>query len=230
MAKAAQIPGIECDGPASDNIRRVLTVRLEEMCSMRDRALDWDDPEGVHDMRVASRRLRGAVRDFLPYLRKRPLTKSLNEIKDVARNLGRVRDLEVAILELEKIAQKAGPAEAAGLRKIASLRQVRLEEARASLKGGLEGSSLQQLRDDFLKGLEAATAPKRQRQTEPPAAAIATGETYRQVARAVILRRLEEFEELGEGFRRPFKVKPLHNLRIGAKYLRYALELFWQCW
>jgi len=140
-----------------------------------------------------------------------------------------VRDLEVAILELEKIA-KNNHAQAAGVRKVANLHQVRLEEARAALQEGLELGSLLQLRDDFLKALETATTPKRQRQTEPLAPASTTPETYRQVARAVILLRLEEFEALSEGFRRPFKVKPLHNLRIGAKHLRYALELLWQCW
>ena len=34
------------------------------MCSLRNQALNWSDPEGVHDMRVSSRRLRGALHDF----------------------------------------------------------------------------------------------------------------------------------------------------------------------
>src|SRR5437870_7378273 len=119
MAKAKQIPAVDCAAPAPDGIRLVLNLRLAEMCALRDRALDWKDPEGVHDMRVASRRLRGALRDFLPYLQKRPLFTCLREIRSVARSLGRVRDYDVAIMALEKIAAKAPPEIATGIFRIA---------------------------------------------------------------------------------------------------------------
>src|SRR6185436_10955279 len=39
-----------------------------------------------------------------------------------------------------------------------------------------------------------------------------------------------QFEELSGSLYRPLKVKPLHNLRIAAKHLRYALELFEGGW
>ncbi|HEV2883342.1 MAG TPA: CHAD domain-containing protein, partial [Pyrinomonadaceae bacterium] len=70
MAKAQQIVGIECDQAATEMVPLVLAPRLEEMCLLRKAALDFKDPEGVHDMRVASRRLRSALRDFAPHLRK----------------------------------------------------------------------------------------------------------------------------------------------------------------
>src|SRR5262252_3216110 len=112
MAKAKEIVGLDSDGPAREAIRLVLRSRMDEMCELREAALNWNDPEGIHDIRVASRRLRGALRDFMPYLGKRGLTRCADEIKTIARALGSVRDLDVAIIELEKTAAKA-PAEVA---------------------------------------------------------------------------------------------------------------------
>ena len=231
MAKARQISGVDCDTPAVENIRRVLGLRLEEMCSLRARAIDWNDPEGVHDMRVASRRLRGAARDFQPYLRKRPLSHCLKEIREVAHALGFVRDYDVTRLELEKIAAKAPSEFSNGVRQFAELRQVGLEGARTKLIEVLDAENLAKLRENFVESIRAATDTSVDRRPAArKAPSVPTGETYRQVAGAVIANRLEEFEALARCFQRPLKVKPLHRLRIGAKHLRYALELFEQCW
>lgn len=237
MAKAKPIPGVDCDAPAGEGIRLVLNLRLDEMCALRDHALDWNDPEGVHDMRVASRRLRGALRDFLPYLRKRPLSTCLTEIKTIARSLGRVRDYDVAIIALEEIAAKApakapaeAPAEIAkGVLRFAAFRRAGLEAGRVKLVQALNADALADLKSSFPKALAAALLPA-QRRKMPRAPAATPSATYRDVARSVVLRRLEEFEELSKSFYRPLRVNPLHDLRIAAKHLRYALELFEQAW
>jgi CHAD domain-containing protein len=50
------------------------------------------------------------------------------------------------------------------------------------------------------------------------------------VGRDLILARLEELQALSGSLYRPLKTKPLHQMRLAAKYLRYALELFALCW
>jgi CHAD domain-containing protein len=230
MAKAKQIPRVDGDAPAGECIQLLLNFRLDEMRALRDQALDWKDPEGVHDMRVASRRLRCALRDFLPYLRKRPLSRSLREIKVIASSLGRVRDHDVAIMALEKVAAKAPPEVAAGICVFANCRRAGLEQAHQKLIHALDHSALTQLKSKFLQSLAAAVttaAPERKTAREP---ATISSVTYRDVGRLVIVRRLEKFEELSKGLYRPLRVKPLHDLRIAAKHLRYALELFEVCW
>jgi CHAD domain-containing protein len=47
---------------------------------------------------------------------------------------------------------------------------------------------------------------------------------------AVIVDRLKELEKLSESLYKPFEIEALHDMRIAAKRLRYALELFQQCW
>jgi CHAD domain-containing protein len=82
MAKARTIKGIKCNGPALEGIRLVLTERFAEMCELRQEVLDSKDPEGVHSMRVASRRLRGALRDFRPYVSNRKLNSTVKKIRN----------------------------------------------------------------------------------------------------------------------------------------------------
>jgi CHAD domain-containing protein len=200
------------------------------MCALRERALKWSDPEGVHDMRVASRRLRGALRDFLPYLRKRPLTSSMSHLKKLARTLGRVRDHDVTIATLKTTAAKAPREMAAGINKFADFRQEALEQARIKLKSSLNSESISELQSEFTAAIDAVTGPARKRKGSKQPAASAANITYREVARSVILTRLGQFEELSKGLYQPLRVKPLHEMRIAAKHLRYALELFESCW
>ena len=84
MSKASEIVGLDCEASAAEGIRLLLHTRLEEMCVLRDGALDWSDIEGVHDMRVGSRRLRSALRDFKPFLKRRKHRRAGDAIKRIA--------------------------------------------------------------------------------------------------------------------------------------------------
>jgi len=230
MAKAKQIAGVDCDAASVVAIRLVVITRLAELSALRGKALAWSDPEGVHDMRVASRRLRSALRDFMPYLRKRRISASLQRIRAMADALGKVRDQDVAIIALEKLAAKAPLEVSPGIQMLADSRRTRRDEARAELNAILDQDHLVQLRSDFLTDFEAAITPPQGRGRLRQGANLAGNVSYRDVARATILERLKEFEKLSDSLYHPLKAKPLHKMRIAAKRLRYALELFDQCW
>jgi CHAD domain-containing protein len=226
MAKAKQVKGINCNGPTGEGIRLVLRTRFEEMYAFSAAALDWSDPEGVHSMRVASRRLRSALRDFTPYLRKSALRASQKEIRSLADVLGEVRDQDVAIMALEKTAAHVPKEVSAALEHFLSGKKEIREQARAKLKSALRTNQLRALRSNFLSSVESATPiPKNSDRT-----AATAGITYLKMARSVILERLRELEKLSESLYRPFDVEPLHDMRIAAKRLRYAIELFQDCW
>src|SRR5690349_15750591 len=107
MAKARRIRGVDCNGAATIGIREALIQRFDEMCTFRGQALDWMDSEGVHSMRVASRRLRSALRSFLPYLNEGAVAPVVKQIKTIADTLGEVRDQDVAIDALEDLSKEA---------------------------------------------------------------------------------------------------------------------------
>src|SRR5215470_3295846 len=115
MAKAKRVKGLSCKSVASAGIKLVLVTRFNELWGFQQAALDWTDPEGVHSMRVASRRLRSVLRDFMPYLRKRSLAPVLKQLRNIAAALGEVRDQDVAIEALEEMASHAPGAFSSGL-------------------------------------------------------------------------------------------------------------------
>ena len=223
MAKAKKIHGLHCGAPVGDGLRLVFTTRLTELLEWRKTALDWSDPEGVHSMRVASRRLRSAMRDFLPYLPKRSFVPSAKRFKAIADALGAVRDQDVAIQALEEIEKKAPAEHAAALKQFIAKRKEAREHQRRKLKAMLVKSELKNLQTEFAAALDEATSvvERKRKRVPPPAFVKVSGE--------IICDRLKEFEKRSEGLFKPFDVNALHDLRIAAKRLRYAIELLAPC-
>ncbi|MCM3871445.1 MAG: CHAD domain-containing protein [Pyrinomonadaceae bacterium] len=229
MAKAKEIIGIECDAAATEAVPQVLSPRLEEMFLLHKAALDFKDPEGVHDMRVASRRLRSALRDFAPHLRKTKMAAATKDLKEIADKLGVVRDLDVAIIALEKFQKGATPEISSGLQRIIDDQKAKLDPARKELVQALDYQRLSQLKRNFLQAVEDAIVP--QAATTPTSGSPARpGPSYKVYARETLLKRLRELEALSPSLFEPQKTEPLHAMRIAAKRLRYAMELFAACW
>ena len=228
MAKAREIAALECDGDGIEGIRRVLLARLEEVCEFRELALDFSDIKGVHAMRVASRRLRSASRDFAPYLRKNRLDGAVEELRELADLLGGVRDLDVEVNALEKLSDEVPPELAEGVREIVGEREARRERARERLAENMTAYSVEDLQRKFARAVEDASRARRRGRKDDDAAA--DGSSFRAVGREVSLRLWDELSARSRSLRRPFKSGPLHRMRISAKRLRYALELFTQCY
>lgn len=224
MAKAKRIKGINCNSEAPAGMKLVLVTRFGELYHFRTAALDWSDPEGVHSMRVASRRLRSALRDFTPYLHKRRLSASLKSLRDLADALGEVRDQDVAIMALEKLQTHTPDDVSPALKQFIEARKEIRDWVREELVTMLADDQLKQLELSFNLAVDEATVGGTTRNQAPLLI------SFRKMSRAIILDRLKELEKLSNGLFRPFEVETLHEMRIAAKRLRYALELFQQCW
>ncbi|HYE13666.1 MAG TPA: CHAD domain-containing protein [Pyrinomonadaceae bacterium] len=228
MAKAKEIEGLDCGAEAGAGARLILSARFEEMRGYRAAALDWSDIEGVHDMRVASRRLRSAVRDFAPYMRRggKRLDEARESLKRLADALGEVRDLDVEIAELEKLAAEAPDEEAAeGARLILAEREERRGLARARLTPEITEEAL----EDARRLLARALDPPRRRGKKKNGDDGERGESLAEAGDRIVLRLWDELRALSASLYRPLKTKPLHRMRIAAKRLRYAMELFAAC-
>ena len=97
MAKAREIPGLSTELAYGEVAARVLEVRCRELLDHSENVLDIADIDRVHDMRVASRRLRAALEVFWPCFPKKRAKAVLSEVKDLADALGERRDRDVAI-------------------------------------------------------------------------------------------------------------------------------------
>src|SRR6476661_3584590 len=102
MAKARPV---ELDGDMTFTQAASVTVatRSHELFVCADRVLDTEDIERVHDMRVASRRLRAALEVFAPCFDGDEHKDLLREVKRLADALGERRDPDVQIDGLQKL-------------------------------------------------------------------------------------------------------------------------------
>ncbi len=219
--KGKRISGLDCSAPAEEMIRHVLKAQVKTMCGLRKAALDWSDPEGVHHMRVVSRRLRSSIRAFEPHWRKTALP--VSQLRAIAKSLGAVRDEDVAIAALEKLASEARGKTVEGIELLTEERRRHREEARTALKKAISSAAIKSFREEFERKLQSATSTRRK------SSAGASVPTFGSLAAPVINERLKELQKAGPEIYSPFLVKELHELRIVAKRLRYAIELFAAC-
>jgi len=227
MVKAKRISGLDCSAPADRMIRLVLRAQLKAICSLRERALDWSDPEGVHDMRVLSRRMRSAISDFQGHLRKPGLP--IRRLRAIARSLGEVRDEDVALAALEALQANVSDDVAEGLDKLVEERRQRQTKARAGLMKAISSTAVKEFRAEFQTQIRtlATTAPK----VRPGQEAAGAMLTFRRVGAQAIAGRLKDFRgAVVRSIYFPFEIDKIHELRILAKRLRYAVELFGSCW
>jgi CHAD domain-containing protein len=75
----------------------VISARSEELFANTDGVLDASDIERVHDLRVATRRLRAALEFFAPCLQRRAYKQALRRTKQLADALGERRDVDVLL-------------------------------------------------------------------------------------------------------------------------------------
>ncbi|MGA8744840.1 MAG: CHAD domain-containing protein [Solirubrobacterales bacterium] len=126
MARARQVE-LDCEQPFAAAAAKVVEVRAAEVFEQAQGVLDVDRPERVHDMRVATRRLRAAMEVFASCFPRKRGRRALKEVKALADALGERRDRDVEIEFLERFAVQVPPGErdqTAAL--IARLREERL--------------------------------------------------------------------------------------------------------
>ena len=119
MAKAAPIPGLNPGTRFADAAAATVEVRAREVFAHADGVLDTSDIERVHDMRVATRRLRAAMEVFATCFPKSEHKKLLGEVKSVADALGERRDPDVAIAALERVTAELTTADRPGIKSLA---------------------------------------------------------------------------------------------------------------
>lgn len=171
-----------------------------------------EDIEFLHDMRVATRRLRAALSAFRPHLSPRMQAFRL-ELGRVAAALGEVRDLDVQLERTEEW-KAALPARAAALQPVEDLLQARRETARKRMLVALNSRWYELLEARFTAVLRRGA----------PRTAVAGHEPILATAPALLERRFDRVWKDGRKITPASLPVRYHLLRIDAKKLRYALE------
>ena len=133
MARARPVEGLAPDLPYREAAALVVETRASEVFGHREGVLDTSDIERVHDMRVATRRLRAAMEIFAPCFPKKQYRAVLKDVKALADALGERRDRDVRIAALERIEHALTRDEAPGLDGLVA----ELREGQAAANRGL---------------------------------------------------------------------------------------------
>ena len=156
MARAREIPGIGPDISFREAAASAVAVRAEEVFEFEEGVLDTSDIERVHDMRVATRRLRAVMEIFAPCFPKAEHRRALKEVKALADALGTRRDPDVAIEELEQIAEGLSASDRPGIQSLVGELRKDQDEGNATLQPALAEVERNGLRERLLGLAEEA--------------------------------------------------------------------------
>lgn len=213
-AKAGDV-ALSADLSPLEGFRRIAFACLDHLQRNHEGAATQDEPEYIHQMRVATRRLRAALRLFKPLLPPELEAALLPPLRERMALLGAARDMDVLLGEIAAPVMKslAGePRLAALVGVITERRHGRRRAAMHDLRGPRFGQFV------LLAGDLLHRAP-----FDPPAAA--TAESLAAFADARIRKLRKKVLRLAQAARTDDPAS-LHALRIGIKRLRYALEFF----
>ncbi|MGB9080972.1 MAG: CHAD domain-containing protein [Desulfuromonadaceae bacterium] len=84
--------------PIMERSREVMLAQWRELLRLRRNVLKTSDPEAIHDLRVASRRFRAAVRLFEPWLPPKCAALLNKNLRKLTRVLGNLRNIDEALL------------------------------------------------------------------------------------------------------------------------------------
>ena len=191
----------------AESIRRAMGTMLSHAEAV---GLATDD-EAVHDMRVASRRLRAAIAVFEPAFKGKRFGRFRQHVKRLTDSLSHARDLDVMIGAVKKLCAEIPPPERIGVDAfrdhLAGRRAELQKKVRKSLKS-LESSDLEAEFARIAEEPESRHSELEQEFFEGISGRIAE---------------LVSWEPFIHDNRQVFE---LHQMRIAAKRLRYTMELF----
>ncbi len=209
-------PGVTADDHVAEAGRKVMRFHLARMLEREEGVRNGIDAADVHKMRVATRRQRAAWQVFGSAFRGRRTRRYRDGLREVARRLGAVRDLDVQLEAADAYRADLPVAEQRALEPLLAAWRLYREDARVLLIRELDSPGYRRFIDDYVDFVRtegsavapvSAVQPHRVRDTAPSRtwAAYEAVRSYEPVLRWA-------------------DVETLHELRIAGKWLRYSIE------
>ncbi|MBN1963278.1 MAG: CHAD domain-containing protein [Anaerolineae bacterium] len=211
-------PGVEPGDPMAEAGRKILHFHFERMLLHEPGSRLGEDIEALHDMRVATRRMRSALDVFGSFYQDKALRAIRRGLRDAGRALGSVRDMDVFIEKLGHY-QETLP-EAASLDPLIEVCIARRDAARQKLIVHLDSAEFEQFVttfEAFLTTPGAGAKPIDRAQPSPY--------QVRHIVPRFVYTRYEAVRAY-EPILDQASIETLHALRIDFKRLRYTLEFF----
>lgn len=219
-AKTLKKPGVLPEDHFAEAGRKVLRYHFAQMLLHEDGTRLGEDIEELHDMRVATRRMRAAVEVFGDAFEPKALKVHLKGLKATGRALGCVRDLDVFMEKAQKYLETQPEEHRQGLKPLLDSWEAEREAARAKMIAYLDGERYQSFKSKFYTFLTTAGAGARQLSPDQP-----TPHLVREIAPVLIYTRMAVVRAFNAVLENA-SIEQLHALRIEFKKLRYTAEFF----
>ena len=226
MAKAKPIPDLTADVPYAEAAAKIVAVRGDELADHAQDVLDTGDIERVHDMRVATRRLRAALEIFEPCFPAKAYGQALTEVKRLADALGERRDRDVAIAALHGFNDQMAAPDRRGVASLIEQFRAEQEEANQGLAPLVSDERLRALGESMDELVGAAGGGRRVKAR--PVKKLEPSRSLGENAARIVKVRLDEMLDFAPRALGG-KTKAQHDMRIAAKRLRYVLEVTGFC-
>ena len=211
--------GVLPDDSLPEAARKVIKYHFARMRAKERGTRDGSDLEDLHNMRVATRRMRAAWRVFDDAFKPGKTRKLRRRLRILADRLGAVRDLDVLIDGLESYRLGLDPDQQPGLEPLLALWRRQRSSDRDLLIDELDSGRYAEFLDEMKEFLEAGANE---------AANVASPTLPHRIRDRVPSQIWAAYEAV-----RAFElvlpwadVETLHQLRIASKWLRYDLEFF----
>ena len=218
MDQRFAVDGVGAHSPLKQAAPAILLAKAEPLFELEAAASGGADMDAVHDMRVASRRLRESMRLLAPLYPPAAFSAWYKRVRRVTRALGPVRDSDVFIDAFSRLNRSL---DAGGQRAVAFLVGFRMGQRVRELEllqSALTGLDLAESRRSFAK---LVRAPKGGADTHRPLSAFAHAAVAERIAAVYALMPSALVEA---------NMESQHELRITFKRLRYAVEVFAPCY
>jgi CHAD domain-containing protein len=180
------------------------------------------DPDGVHQLRVASRRVREALPILSDGNHPHKVRRMQRTVRALTRTLGPVRECDVSLLLLAAL-EREHPENRSAIQVVRQAVVAKRKELQDRLHEHLDSVTPEEL----VRKLTKATRRKKKpvadnRERSRPDGSI---EHWRLALAARIVRRSKQLEQFIEYAGALYAPDRLHGVRVSVKKLRYALEL-----
>ncbi len=202
-------PSFDLDTDVAQVARAVCRRQLQLVRNYEPGTRIGLDTEHLHKMRVATRRLRTALRVFETAFSGTERRMMNRGFRWLGRRLGAVRDLDVAVLALPSWRRRFGPEPVEGWDGLTERLDVRRTRARRELIDALDSTRWSELAEAADEVFEADDE---------------RNGALRGTLRELIDTRLTAFEDGVATFTRTQSLEDAHELRILGKRLRYTVE------
>lgn len=204
-----------CDAAAN-----AIMPRLAEMYAHEEGTRAGEDPEHLHDMRVASRRLRAAMNIFAACFPDRAYAPLARAAARVTRALGAVRDDDVLLGTLAEYRAGISEAEGPGIDGIIEATRAGRNAHRSTMLETLDTVG----REGFRQRLQLLLVEQHARGGKGKG--WKDRGTLHEMAQRICVRRIADLYGLEPAVHDLARTEDLHRMRIAAKRLRYSMEIF----